>query len=66
MHDYIVSLLYSDDTVGKEFPFGISGYWALFLLVGRGKIIVDGSVRLTTHHYLLPRLRMPGAIPSLS
>jgi len=65
MHDYVVTLHFSDDAVGKEFPFGISGYWALFLLVERGKIIVDGSVRLTTHHYLLPRLKLPEAIPSL-
>jgi hypothetical protein len=60
MHDYIITFHFSDDAVGKEFPFGISGYWALFLLVGRGKIKLDGSVRLTAHHYLLPRLRITG------
>lgn len=37
MHDYMVTLHFSDDAFGKEFPFGISGYWALFLLVGGGK-----------------------------
>jgi len=30
MHDYIVTFHFSDDAVGKEIPFGISGYWALF------------------------------------
>jgi hypothetical protein len=37
MHDYMVTLHFSDDAVGKEFPFGIIGYWVIFLLGGGGK-----------------------------
>jgi hypothetical protein len=42
VHNYIVTLHFSDDAVGKEFPFDISGSWGLFLLMGRRKIKVNG------------------------